>query len=119
MKRILCVDAHRSGLDSVKAAAEEAGYEVVTAATARQGLELFAAQHIDGVLPDPRLPDMDGAAFSRELERIKPNVPLLVYDGPVEATHMPLRCMDAFLQNPAPPDALLARASRAAQRTHT
>lgn len=116
MKKILCVDAHRSGLDSVRDAAERAGYEVVTAATARQGLELFAAQQIDGVLLDLRLPDMDSAAFSRELERINPNVPLLVYDGPAEATHMPLRCMDAFLQNPAPPDALLARAAGASPR---
>jgi DNA-binding response OmpR family regulator len=119
MKRILCVDAHSSGLDSVKAAAEQAGYEVVTAATGRRGLEVFAAEQIDGVLLDPRLPDMDGTAFSRELERMKPNVPLLVYNGPADATHTPLRCMDAYLQSPAPPDMLLARASRAVPRTHT
>ncbi len=114
MKRILCVDAHSSELSSIKAAAERAGYEVVTAATGRQGLELFTAQHIDGVLLDSRLPDMDGATFSRRLERLKPEVPLLVYDGPVDDT--PLRCMDAYLQNPAPPDALLARAASAAGR---
>ncbi len=113
MKRILCVDAHSAGLSSVKAAAEQAGYEVVTAATGRRGLELFAAQQIDGVLFDPHLPDMDGTAFRHELQRLKPDVPLLVYDGPAEATHMPLRCLDAFLQNPAPPDALLARAASA------
>jgi CheY-like chemotaxis protein len=116
MKRILCVDAHSSGLNSVRAAAEKAGYEVVTAASGRQALEVVAAQQIDGVLLDPSLPDMDGAAFSRELGRVRPNLPLLVYNGPAEAAHMPLRCMDAFLQNPAPPDALLARASR--PRTH-
>lgn len=117
MKTILCVDAHSSGLSSVKAAAEEAGYQVLTAATGQQGLALFAAQHIDGVLLDPRLPDMDGTAFRHELQRLQPDVPLLVYDGPAEATNMPLRCMDAFLRNPAPPDALLARAAVASRQT--
>jgi len=116
MKRMLCVDAHSSGLERVKAAAEQAGYEVVTACSGRQALDVVAAQQIDGVLLDPALPDMDGAAFSRELKRIKPNLPVLVYSGPAEAAHMPLRCLDAFLRNPAPPDALLARASR--PRTH-
>lgn len=116
MKTILCVDADSSGLSSVKAAAEQAGYEVLTAASGRQGLDLCSARQIDGVLLDPRLPDMDATAFRHELQRISPEVPLLVYDGPADATHMPLRCMDAYLQNPEPPDAVLARAAGASDR---
>ncbi len=118
MKRMLCIDAHSSGRETVKTAAERAGYEVVTAATGRQGLELFASEDIDGVLLDPQLPDVDGAVLSREMKRIKPNVPLLSYCGPDEAAHTALRCMDAYIRNPSPPDALLARAARAGPRTH-
>jgi CheY-like chemotaxis protein len=115
MKTILCVDADSSELSSVKAAAEQAGYEVLTAASGQEGLALCAARHVDGVLLDPRLPDMDGTAFRHQLQRISPDIPLLVYDG-ADAASMPLRCMDAYLQNPAPPDALLARAAGAVHR---
>ena len=113
MKRMLCIDAHSLGLEAVKRAAEGAGYEVLTAANGQQALELFASQEVDGVLLDPRLPDLDAASLGREMERIKPNVPLLFYYGADEGAQTALRCLHAYIQDPAPPDLVLARAARA------
>ena len=108
MKTMLCIDADSGDRNRVKIAAEQAGYQVLTAATARQALELFAAHHVDGILLDPRLPDLDGASLGRRLERLDPSVPMVFFAG-ADAASAPLRCLDAFIRKPESPAALLAR----------
>ncbi len=111
MKRLLCIDAQRAELSRVKDAVERAGYEVLTAETGRQGLEMFTSEQVDGVLLNPGLPDADGAQFERELARLKPDVPLLLFAGSVDA--VPWRFLDAYLQHPDAPDVLMARVAGA------
>lgn len=117
MKRILCVDAP-SELEKVKTVAERAGYEVLTAATAQQALQVFASEPVDGVLLECCLPGLDSPSLEREMLRLKPHVPVLTFCGAQGPADLSLRCMDAYLERPAPPDSLLARAARI-PRTHT
>jgi DNA-binding response OmpR family regulator len=117
MKRILCIDA-QTELDKVKAAAQRAGYEVLTAASAGQALQLLASEPVDGVLLDCYLPGSDTAALEREMLRLKPNLPVLLFCGSSSLADISLRCMDAYIEGPAPPDSLLARAARL-PRTNT
>ena len=53
------------------------GYEVVTAADGRAGLEQFRAGGADVVVADVMMPRMDGFAMAREIRRLSPGVPLI------------------------------------------
>ncbi len=115
MKRILCIDAQDSEQRHVQAAAELAGYEVLATADADQALQWLASEKVDGVLLDCCLPGVDTASLERALLHIDPSVPLLLFSGINAGTDIGLRCMDAYLQSPAPPDSVLARAARSAR----
>lgn len=53
------------------------GYEVITAADGRAGLEQFRAGGADVVVADVMMPRMDGFTMAREIRRLSPDVPLL------------------------------------------
>jgi PAS domain S-box-containing protein len=44
-------------------------HRVVTASSGREALERMAAEHFDAILTDMRMPDLDGRALYREIER--------------------------------------------------
>ena len=117
MKTILCIGAGEPALNQLKTTVEQAGYEAVTAATAQQALDLFATQTVDGVLLDCRLPDLNGVTVRRRLEHMNPEIPVLMFDGAIHPTSIGLRCIEAYIQKPDPPDSLLNRAA-GAEKTH-
>ncbi len=53
------------------------GYRVLTAATGRTGLQVFGKNHVDLVMMDHSLPDLDGDALAHRLHGLKPRVPIL------------------------------------------
>ncbi len=83
--RILLVDDNRSGLAARKAILAELGYVVDCAEDAAAGLKLFEKHNQDLVVTDFRMPDMDGAQFIAELRRRRPDVPIVLLSGFVEA----------------------------------
>ena len=83
--RILLVDDNRSGLAARKAILSELGYVVDCAEDASTGLKLFDKHHQDLVVTDFRMPDMDGSQFIAELRRRRPDVPIVLLSGFVEA----------------------------------
>jgi PAS domain S-box-containing protein len=60
---------------------EEAGYEVLEAATGREGLRLLLSAPVDLVLCDVILPEMSGHELGRRMEVIRPDVPVLYMSG--------------------------------------
>jgi len=116
MKTILCIEGQERQLQELKAAVEDAGYEALTAATAQQALDVFATRPVDGVLLDCRLPDLNGATVRRRLTHIKPDVPVLMFDGRANDFSTGLRCIEAYIQQPDPPDSLLSRVAGAAHK---
>lgn len=97
--RVLCVENHKEDLDVLKYTLEQAGYEVVSAATGRQGLSILMKQPIQGVLLEYHLPDADGGAVGAEMKRIKPEVPVLVFAGVGSQTPFLLRFFDSYVRN--------------------
>jgi len=96
------------------------GFEVLTAADGRSGLELFrkhletasASNPIACVVLDWMMPVMDGEQTLRELRRISPSTPVLVTTGGSKqgfAASPNLRAADAFLQKPFGADELLSK----------
>lgn len=75
--RVLVVDDEPQIHRFLKPALEVAGYEVVQAATAKEGLRLAAARAPDVVLLDLGLPDQDGHAALAQLRGFS-EVPVIV-----------------------------------------
>lgn len=66
-KRILIIEGEDDVRASAQAALERAGYEVITAARARQGVHLAERQQPDAILVDVVMPDIDGPRTVSEL----------------------------------------------------
>lgn len=111
MKTILCIGAGEPTLNQLKTTVEQAGYEAVTAASGQEALDLFASQTVDGVLLDCRLPDQNGVTVRRRMTHMNPEIPVLMFDGAIHPASIGLRCIEAYIQKPDPPDSLLNRAA--------
>jgi len=102
--KVLCVENHPEYLDALTYMLEAAGYEVVSATTATQGLSLFIKQDVDGVLLEYDLPDAIGSAVWAEMKRMRPEVPVLLFSGIGSQTPFLLRFFDSYLRNAKRPE---------------
>jgi DNA-binding response OmpR family regulator len=76
--RILVVDDEKNILKLYQAELEDEGYEVVTANSGREALEVFDRESPDLVTLDILMPDMDGIQVLRYLKEKKPGVPVIM-----------------------------------------
>ena len=62
---------------------ERLGYEVTTAISSLEALEIFRAQpdKFDLVITDQTMPHMDGMQLSQEFRHIRPNIPIILCTG--------------------------------------
>lgn len=102
--RVLCVENHPEYMDALKYMLEAAGYEVTPATTGDQGLRLLTTLHVDGVLLEYDLPDATGSAVRAEMKRIRPDVPILLFNGVGSQTPFLLRFLDSYLRNSERPE---------------
>ncbi len=79
--RILVVDDEADLRRMLCDILEDQGYVCHSAGTARQGLDIFKAKPVDGVLLDLVLPDLDGQETLTEMIRLKPDVPVVIISG--------------------------------------
>ncbi len=75
---ILCIDDDDGMLCYQKALLERRGYKVLTAASARQGLQIAAVCAIAAVIVDYHMPEMNGHEFATEIKRLTPQVPIVM-----------------------------------------
>jgi len=75
---ILCIDDEEPGRMLRKLLLESAGYDVLTAPSGREGLQLFRSQSVDAVIVDYWMADMNGLAVAKELRRLNRNTPIIV-----------------------------------------
>src|SRR5439155_15609747 len=77
---ILVVDADGRARQAMRAGLENAGVDVVEAASAAEA-EAVLGEETSGVVLDPRLPDADGLTFAGEVRRRLPGIRVVLY-GP-------------------------------------
>jgi response regulator RpfG family c-di-GMP phosphodiesterase len=70
--RVLCVDDEPNILSSLRRLLRGQGYQVLTAESAKDGLQILASEPVDIVISDMRMPEMDGARF---LEKVREGWP--------------------------------------------
>ena len=103
---ILSVDDEPKLLQTREKLLQCVGYEVLSAASGKEALEMFAAHPVDLVLLDFRMPSMDGGIVAQQMKRRKPLVPVVI----VSANDVPketLSWVDGFIVKGQRPDVLL------------
>ena len=78
MKRLLVVDDEKNLLLLYKIEFEAEGYQVETAANAKDALEMFGKQHYDLVILDVKMPGTDGVEALEKLLARKNNLPVIL-----------------------------------------
>ena len=80
---VLVIDDEPSVRDVARAILERAGFDVLVAASGREGLERFraGADRIVAVLLDMTMPDLAGEEVFAELRSIRPDVPVILSSG--------------------------------------
>ena len=78
MFRILVVDDDKNTRLFLSAVLEEAGYTVSVAENGEHALEVMDTQHIDLVVLDVMMPQMDGYEFTRVIRETDDNLPILM-----------------------------------------
>jgi PAS domain S-box-containing protein len=68
-RRILIVDDEAEIRETLAEILSGAQHRVATASSGREALERMATEHYDVILTDIRMPDLDGRALYREIER--------------------------------------------------
>jgi DNA-binding response OmpR family regulator len=105
---ILCIDDYENALVGRQMLLEEEGYEVLTAADGRNGLQLFMSYPVDEVILDYEMPGLMGDETAVQMKRLKQNVPILLLSGDSWLPEDKLKPVDAFLSKMEPIKVFLA-----------
>jgi CheY-like chemotaxis protein len=96
-KTILCIDDDDSMLGYQRALLERRGFAVLTAASARQGLQIAATCAVAAVIVDYHMPEMNGHEVATEIKRLRPQVPIVMVSSDEEIPEHALNVVDAFV----------------------
>jgi len=103
---ILCIDDDELELSIRKMVLESAGFDVVTAANAVQGLEVFNAHRIDLVITDHL--GATGGAFISELRKLNSSLPIMILSGG-DIPRDPVNPPDYYLHKLEGPTEMIAK----------
>ncbi len=78
---ILIVDDEESVRKSLADVMRDEGYEVVTAASGKEGLDLLGEAQPSLVLLDIAMPEMDGIETLRKFREVRPDMPVIMVTG--------------------------------------
>ncbi len=84
---ILCIDDHDDTSEMLKLLLIQEDYEVLTASTMAEALEMARTQDFDLYLLDKHLPDGNGLDLSTKLHAVTPQVPCIFYTGDAYSIH--------------------------------
>ncbi len=113
MAMLLCIDDQESSLRIRKMFLEAQGHTVLTATEGRCGLQLLAANPVDMLILDYRMPGMSGEEVAREARRTRPTLPIILLSGYMHDLPESLRSLaDALITKGAPPTELLGAIAR-------
>jgi CheY-like chemotaxis protein len=109
---VLCIDDNRESLQIRKLMLETQGYSVLTADSGRAGLRLLAENHVDVVVLDDRMPEMDGLAVARAIRECHEDIPIVLLSGYPNLPKELLDIVDASVTKGQTADVLLGELRR-------
>jgi len=120
MKKLLIADDHAQILDVLTVYARKDQYEVYTARTGTEALEVFAGQEFDAVLLDVMMPEMDGFEVCRQIRK-KSMVPIIMITARGEDFERIMGLdigADDYVVRPFSPSEAMARLRAVLRRMH-
>jgi len=102
---ILCVDDEETPRTLRKLILQKQGYQVITAASGAEALELLDRANINLVLSDQMMPGMTGTELTKSVKSLRPTMPVILISGvneiPSDASHA-----DRFISKAGGPELL-------------
>lgn len=83
-RTLLLVDDEANIISSLKRLLRADGYQIMTASSGQQGLDILAQHNIDVIVSDQRMPGMTGVEFLRKAKEIRPDSVRIVLSGYTE-----------------------------------
>ena len=108
-KTVLCVDDEKIGLRVRKIMLESRGFHVLTAGSGPDGLRLFEENHVDVVVLDYYMPEVNGGEVASEMRRRRPGVRIVFLSAYFSLPPEALKVADAFITKGDPPDVLIEK----------
>ena len=96
-KVLLCIDDELNGLLIRQRLLETQGYQVLIASHVDDGLALFEHEHVDAVVLDYYMPEMDGGHLAEELKKRRPEVPIVMLSAYITLPEEAVSHTDAYL----------------------
>ena len=81
MARILIIEDDVGVRDFLESLLERAGYETVTAANGKEGVDVFATSPVDLVITDIIMPEKDGIETIMDMKRLNPALRVIAISG--------------------------------------
>ena len=103
---LLCIDDDESQVLMQRALLHSKGFDVVVATGGRDGLAAFNNHHVDLVVVDYRMPDLDGGTVARKLKEKNPSVPIVMFTGVDEIAPEALAAVNSLVKKGESPTAL-------------
>jgi CheY-like chemotaxis protein len=102
---ILCVDDEEIPRALRRLILQKHGYEVITASSGEQALEMLAERHFDLVLTDQIMPGMVGTELTKQIKSSMPHMPIVIISG-VNELPADVSYADRFISKIEGPEAL-------------
>src|SRR5437868_15159945 len=93
------------------------GYTVLTAESARQGLDLFTKNQVDAVILDYYLPDVDGGRLAKAMRLLKPEVPIILLSAQLYLPEEDIAAADSYVGKGQHSSGLLREIKHVLQRS--
>jgi CheY-like chemotaxis protein len=102
---ILCVDDEENPRTLRKLILEKQGYQVITAASGLEALEVLNRTSIHLVLSDQMMPGMTGSQLTKSVKAMLPSMPVILISG-VNEIPTDADCADRFVSKIGGPQLL-------------
>src|SRR4030066_1085686 len=118
-KKVLIVDDDERVVQSIAGVLEDEGFQVITAKSGEEAIEIFEQKRPDVTLLDIWMPGMDGIEVLKRLKRMVPDCQVIMISGHATiSTAMAAVKLGAFdfIEKPLSLDLLLMTIRRAMER---
>ena len=113
---ILCIEDSPTHLVLRKKVLEREGYDVIGVTTSEEALKTLREFPVCATIADHMLQGMTGAELAREMKKIKPNVPIILFSGTVPQS---LNAVDVYVNKGEPTAKFLGIVRAVVQRSRT
>ena len=105
--KILYVEDKPERLFLMKAFLQRQGYEVFTAGSGREALELIKDNSVQLAVIDYYMPEVNGDIVAQRIKALRPNLPILIFSGALSLPDRIMAMVDGFISTSEDPHLLL------------